>query len=104
MSWEIKYSELAIADLGEIYEYIYYELSAPISAKRIVNKIRKEIADLGEMPYAFRRYRKEPWKSRNMRCMNVDNYLVFYIPDEDEQAVFVLRIIHGSADYENRLF
>ena len=45
------------------------------------------------MPERFPRYGKEPWHSRGLRFVEVDNYIVFYIPDIKERVVAVLRNI-----------
>jgi toxin ParE1/3/4 len=55
------------------------------------------------MPERFRRYDKEPWRSRNLRIMLVDNYNVFYIVDNSEQKVTVIRIIYGRRNIEKEL-
>ncbi|MFR5076693.1 MAG: hypothetical protein ACLTDX_01095 [[Clostridium] innocuum] len=36
---------------------------------------------LNQMPERFLGYEKEPWHSRGLRIIPVDNYCVFYIPD-----------------------
>ena len=39
------------------------------------------ICRLDTMPERYRKYEKEPWKSRGLRVLPVDNYVVLYIPD-----------------------
>lgn len=55
------------------------------------------------MPERFRVYDREPWRSRNLRVMPVDNYLVFYIPDHQAETVTVLRIMYGGRDIDAQL-
>jgi len=55
------------------------------------------------MPERFRSYSTEPWRSRNLRVMPVDNYLVFYIPDHNTKTVSVVRIMYLGRDIEQQL-
>ncbi len=55
------------------------------------------------MPERFRVYDKEPWRSRNLRMMPVDHYLVFYIPNRDEEAVTIVRVMYGGRDIDRQL-
>ena len=48
-------------------------------------------------------YEKEPWHSRDLRIMPVDNYLVFYIPNHEEQTVKIMRVIYGGRDIDKQL-
>ena len=55
------------------------------------------------MPERYRRYEKEPWKSRGLRVLLVDNYVVFYIPDSDKKVVTILRVMYAGRDTDNQL-
>lgn len=103
MSWKIKYSAQARNDLKSIYEYIAYELLVSETAGNQVSRIMKFIRRLGEMPMMYKVYEEEPWKSKNVRCFPVDNYLVFYLPKEELNIVNILRIIYGGRDIRRQL-
>ena len=68
-------------DLGKIFEYLAYKVMAGENAVRQLNRIQTAIESLDEMPLRNRVYDKEPWKTRNLRIMPVDNYLVFYLTE-----------------------
>lgn len=55
------------------------------------------------MPERFLRYGKEPWYSRGLRFVEVDNYIVFYIPDIKKQVVTVLRVMYSGRNIEEQL-
>ena len=57
----------------------------------------------GQMPERFRAYLKEPWHSRGLRVMPVDNYIVFYIPDGETRTVNVIRVMYGGRDIDTQL-
>lgn len=101
--FEVSISEQAEQDLRGIFEYIAFELLAPENADSQLTRIEIAIEKLNSFPEKHRRYEKEPWKSRNLRIMPVDNYCVFYIPDKETMTITVIRVIYGGRDIEKQL-
>ena len=54
-------------------------------------------------PYDFVYMKKEPWKSRNLRIMPVDNYIVLYIADDNKHTVTIVRIMYGGRNVDSQL-
>jgi len=103
MSYLVEISEEANADLRGIFEYIAFELESIQNAVGQLSRLEKNILSLDHMPERFRRYSREPWLSRGLRIMPVDNYCVFYIPDLDKKTVSVIRVIYGGRDIDAQL-
>ncbi len=101
MKYTIFIAKKAEEDLGKIFEYLAYKVMAGENAVRQLNRIRTAIDSLDEMPLRNRVYDKEPWKTRNLRIMPVDNYLVFYLTETDLLKVTILRIMYGGRDITN---
>lgn len=97
------YTAGARCDLRDIYEYIAYELLAPEAAAGQTQRIMKEIRVLEEMPMRFRLYGEEPWHSEGLRFFPVDNYLVFYLPDETQNTVNIIRIMYDGRNIRKQL-
>ena len=53
-----------------------FELQSPENASRQLDHLEEQILSLDTMPERYRKYEKEPWKSRGLRVLPVDNYLV----------------------------
>lgn len=104
MSYYVAYSAEARQDLRDIYQYIAYELLEPEIASGQVDRIMNEISSLDEMPLRHRRYDEEPWYSIGLRVMPVDNYLVFYLPDETNDTVSIVRIMYSGRDINKQLY
>ncbi len=85
MRYQIFYTAGAKRDLRSIYSYIAEELLVPDTAAGQVQRIMKEIRSLDETRY--RLYDDEPWYSLGLRFFPVDNFLVFYLPDESASTV-----------------
>ena len=103
MIYEVTTTNQADADLREIYEYIAFELLSPDSAAGQLDRLEEHIIGLEEFPEKFTPYEKEPWHSRRLRVMPVDNYLVFYIPDKDSRRVTVIRVMYAGRDVDHQL-
>ena len=96
-------TEQAGADLQGIFDYIALELLSPENADAQLARIEKAIDKLGTFPEKYRRYEEEPWATRNLRVFPIDNYCVFYIPDDVEMIVTIVRVIYGGRDIDKEL-
>ena len=67
------------------------------------DRLEENIIGLEQFPEKYRAYDKEPWHSRGMRVMPVDNYLVFYVLDKDAGFVTVIRVMYEGRDVEAQL-
>ena len=103
MIFNVVISEQAEEDSRGIYEYIAFELLAPENAAKQLDRLEKQILSLDELPERFQRYGKEPWHSRGLRFVAVDNYIVFYITDIEEQRVTILRVMYSGRNIEKQL-
>ncbi len=103
MSYEIRMTPQAQNDLRGIFEYIALTLQSPMNAASQLDRLEESIDSLEQMPERFRVYDKEPWRSRNLRIMPVDHYLVFYIPNREEETVTIIRVIYGGRDIDRQL-
>ncbi len=103
MIFEIEISEQADIDLRSIYEYIAYELQSPENASGQLDRLEASILALNQMPERFRKYENEPWHSRGLRIMPVDNYCVLYIPDKNTKIVTILRVMYSGRDIKTQL-
>ena len=103
MIYEVEVSEQADSDLRGIFEYIAFELQSPENAIGQLDRLEEQILSLDTMPERYRKYKKEPWKSRGLRVLPVDNYVVLYIPDSDKKVVTILRVMYAGRDIDNQL-
>ncbi|WP_043538446.1 type II toxin-antitoxin system RelE/ParE family toxin [Ruminococcus albus] len=102
MSYSIVITETALHDMDNIYEYIAYHLKEPGIAADLLSKLEVCINSLDEMPFKFRTYEVEPWRSNGMHIMPIDNYVVLYTPNEDRQVVTINRVFYGGMDIPNQ--
>ena len=55
------------------------------------------------MPLAHKLYDDTKWIVQGLRALSVDNYMVFYVAKEDENEVWVIRVIYGGRNIEEQL-
>ena len=103
MTYEVVFARRAERDLRDIYEYVAYEIGEPQTAARLMGRIRAAVESLGNFPGRRPLVGFEPWCSRQVRWMLVGSYLVFYMTDEKEGVVSVIRVMYGGRDAEAEL-
>ena len=94
---------MAEQDLYDILAYIAFALQSPLNASGQLGRLERGISSLESLPGRFCAHEREPWKSRGLRTMLVDQYLVFYIPDFETETVTVLRIMYSGRNVERQL-
>lgn len=103
MKFEVELSEKADRDLRNIFLYIAIDLCVSEAAEKQVNRLWNAMRSLDELPERYRRYEDEPWYSRGMRVLPVDNYVVLYIPDMEKQSVCIVSVMYGGRDISEQL-
>ena len=103
MDWRVEISAKAEEDMVEIYQYIAISLGEPRVAWNQTERIRDKIVSLSYLPERNHVIQEEPWKSREIRRVNVDNYAAFYILDRNSAKVTVIRILYARRDL-SRIF
>jgi toxin ParE1/3/4 len=101
MIYKVQLSDEAKQDLRGIYEYIAFTLLEPVIALNLRNRIVSKLKSLDEMPERYPIYQEEPWKSRGLRRINIENYSGFYLVKE--KSVQVIRILYSGRDIANIL-
>ena len=94
---------LAQRDLQGILRYITDTLKEPVIARRIYTSIKEQISTLGQMPLRHSVVQEQPYAATVVRKLLVENYIVFYIIDEEKCEVHVLRILYNRREWQNIL-
>ncbi|MBE5792551.1 MAG: type II toxin-antitoxin system RelE/ParE family toxin [Clostridiales bacterium] len=101
--WNVIYTEQAVQDLRDIYEYIAFNLLEPETAAKQVQRIMADITKLEMLPMRHQLYQRSPWKERGLRVLQTDNFLSFYLPLEQQNTVSVIRIMYGKRNVDAQL-
>ena len=103
MKYNVILETTAISDLHSIFDYIADVLKEPNTAAKIFSIIQEKIISLNELPHRQSLVKDEPYKSMGVRWLLIENYTTFYIVDEHEQKVHVLRILYNRRIWQNLL-
>ena len=96
---KIVYTVRARQDLRDIYDYSAFTLLVPETASKITDKIRA----LDSMPDRNPLYKEEPWHSKGVHFLPVNNDLVFYTVDHSADMVSIARIMYGGRGIRHQL-
>ena len=102
-NYTIKMTPKAAEDLDNIYQYISEELFATSSATNILERMEKGIMGLREFPFSCNYVADEYLKNKGYRKLIVDNYIIFYLAEEQMKQVIIMRVLYGKQKYENLL-
>ncbi len=103
MIYIVEVSEQADSDLRAIFEYIAFELYSPENASGQFDRLEEQILSLETMPERYPKYKKEPWKSRELCVLPVDIYVILYILNIDKKVVTTLRVMYAKRNIDNQL-
>ena len=99
----VEISQTAEKDLENIISYLRHNLAGDIIADKYKILFKQELKKLeyvaGSMPILD----EELTGQKNIRKVNVRNYIIFYIVEEENSKVFVVRIGHAFMDWEKYL-
>ena len=89
----------AYKEIDKIYDYITDDLYAENAAKRLMNKVEQEIQRLKDSPKIYAEIEKFDELKRVYRRIVVNNYVILYTIDEDNEVVFVSHMYYGGRNY-----
>jgi addiction module RelE/StbE family toxin len=102
-SYSLKFTAKASEDLEQIYSYISARLFAETAADNLLERIESSIMRLKTLPYSCSFVFDEPLKNRGYRKLIIDNYIVFYLVNELDRQIVIMRILYGARNYQDFL-
>lgn len=94
-------AEAAEADLDGIADYITYELKEPTTALQQLARIAEAMATLEELPERHGLVQDKYLAARGIRKLPIDNYLIFYTVNKSKNTINLVRVLHGSRNWES---
>ncbi len=90
-------------DLRTVFRYITDTLKEPTNAARIYKSIKEQILTLAQMPLRHNLVQDEQFAAMGIRKLPIENYLAFYIVNDEEREVHVLRILFNRREWQSIL-
>jgi toxin ParE1/3/4 len=98
-SYDIDVTKPAEKDIFEIGRYIANELLNLDKAVKVIDKIANEIFKLEEMPFRNAIVDDDKLASQGIRKFIIDNYIIFYVVNEENKKVTIIRILYNRRDW-----
>ena len=99
MSYMINITKAAERDIMRAADYIEFNLKNPSAADHLLDETTEKINTLTEMPQKFRLVDDPVLASWGIRYVIVNNYLAFYMIDEEKQMVIIVRFLFHKSNW-----
>ncbi len=94
---------LAEEDIADQTDYIAFELKAPEAAINMVRGFRKTINNLSIFPQSHELDEDEELAKYGIRKTYYKNYEIYFLIDEPEKTVYILRVFHMLVDSREKI-
>ncbi len=99
----VVFTEPAEYDLLDIEYYIFVDLCNPQASERITEGIFGVAERLGEYPTGHPLVDDELLRSIGLRMAHFDNYNIFYHYNEEDDVVYIIRVLYNKVDWQSML-
>ena len=100
---KLNITEKAENDLLENAEYLKNVLHSKLAANNLVDGFYKTIEKLMEFPKSYPLVDNDLLKPFGIRFVQVRNFTVFFVCDDLDELVFVLRFIYSRRNWKDLL-
>ena len=97
----VVFTEPAEYDLLDIEYYIFVELNNPQASKRVIDGILDAAEKLKDFPKDHPLLDDELLFRLGLRMTRFDNYNIFYNYNEQQDIVYIIRVLYNKADWKN---
>ena len=99
----VVFTEPAEYDLLDIEYYIFVDLNNPQASERIIDGILDAAESLEDFPEDHPLLDDELLCRMGLRMTRFDNYNIFYYYNEQQDIVYIIRVLYNKADWKNIL-
>lgn len=93
----------AEADLDSILSYMAVQLANPQAAAAFLEKLQDAISEACSFPESGSLVDNEFLPCKTIRKKQVGNYILYYVPDEKTETIYILRILYGRRNLDEIL-
>lgn len=99
MNYTIHITSKAERDLNEALDYIEFNLLNPTAADNLLDHTEEKINELSFLPKKYKTVDDPVLSAWGIRLIIINNYLAFYIIDEETKTVHIVRFLHGKRNW-----
>lgn len=101
--YQIKYLPAAMRDLEQAARR-YLDLAGAASAEKLLGEILDTVDRLRQFPYSGPLHPDPVLAEKEYRKVICRDYVCVYKVSEDEQCVYIYRVVNGRMDYPQLLY
>lgn len=101
--FEVIFTPQAEEQLEGIAHHIAVDLCNRIAAEEFVDNIIEQSLKLSLNPEKYRLIDEEPWGSRGVRKIKVDNYYAYFWIDIENATVWIIGVVFAKRDQKKFL-
>ena len=102
-SYKIFFTDNAIQDMNNIFEYISEKLYLPNSARNLMKEINNKIETLKYMPKIYNVIKKNDLLENEYRKIVIKNYVIIYTINECTKVVYVVNLYYSKSNYFSKI-
>ena len=99
IKYKVIITPTAYREMDRIYEYIAEVLFAKDAAKRLMQQVEEKIKKLEISPKIYEEVEKFDELKKRYRKIVIENFIVLYTIDEENNIVYVSNMYYGKKDY-----
>lgn len=96
-------TQRAQADVDDIVAYLAVELANPGAAAKFLEKLQDAIDEACRFPASGWLVVNEYLPQTGVRKKKIGNYVMYYLPREQEKLICVLRVVYGRRNADEIL-
>jgi plasmid stabilization system protein ParE len=93
-------TETAETDIDAAFKYISEILGNPDAASDLADDLEEQIDRICKRPLTGKLVENDYLRRSDVRRFLVDNYIAYYIIDEDNEIIVILRFVYGGRDQD----
>jgi len=101
--YRLRFSRLFKQDVDSSYNYIKNNLEAPMAADNLFKEIMESLNRIKENPNIRPLVQDKYLASLGYRLINVKNYVIFYVIDNDNKHINIIRFLYNKRNWINIL-
>ena len=101
--YKLEFLPIVKKDIDDIIFYISNILKNPFAAIKLSKSFINGAKSIFEFPYGMSEYNTVIKLKNVYRCFKIKNFFTFYITDEKEKKVVIVRVLYQKMDIKNVL-
>jgi|SRR5680860_1222466 len=98
-NYNVVVTQSADRDLGEIFDYVASRLNGSVTAAKLVSRFFDNMSALSFAPFRCLLSKDLYHAKQGFRTLFVDNYIIFFVVDEELKQVIIHRVIYAKRNY-----